>query len=92
MQSLDFLLDDSRSLFELFVHIIGTIPAILIAAATFPLVFSLLVIHVYEQVLRTAAWRCLRVMYQAGQRLDRTRFWFLRVFVFFVILVRFVEF
>jgi hypothetical protein len=50
LQSLDFLIEDCRSLFELFVHIIGTIPVIVIAIATFPLVFSLLVMHVIEQV------------------------------------------
>jgi hypothetical protein len=50
LQSWDFMHDDCRSLFELFVHIIGTIPAVIIAAATFPLVFSLLVMHIVEQV------------------------------------------
>ncbi len=50
LQSLDFLIEDCRSLFELFVHIIGTVPVIVIAIATFPLVFSLLVMHIIEQV------------------------------------------
>ena len=44
-ESCDFFIDDCRSIFELFVNIIGTVPAVIVALATFPLVASLGVIH-----------------------------------------------
>ena len=47
-KSLDFLIDDCRSLFELFVHIIGSIPAGVIAFATFPLVAGILLLNHVE--------------------------------------------
>ena len=47
-ESLDFLIDDCRSLFELFVHIIGSIPAGVIAFATFPLVAGILLLNHVE--------------------------------------------
>lgn len=43
--SWEFFIDDCRSIFELFVNIIGTVPAAIVAVATFPLVASLAVIH-----------------------------------------------
>jgi hypothetical protein len=47
-ESLEFLIDDCRSLFELFVHIIGSIPAAVIALATFPLGAGILLLNHVE--------------------------------------------
>jgi hypothetical protein len=54
-ESCDFFIDDCRSIFELFVNIIGTVPAVIVALATFPLVASLGVIH----YLDSSVWRVI---------------------------------
>jgi hypothetical protein len=55
--SWQFLKDELRSLFELFVHIIGTLPSIAIAIATFPLASSLLAIYYFDNmVMQTHAF------------------------------------
>jgi hypothetical protein len=50
LESWDFFVDDCRAIFELFLQLIGTIPASLIALATFPLVAALFVIHQSDNV------------------------------------------
>ena len=50
LESWDFFIDDSRAIFELFLQLIGTVPASLIALATFPLVAALFVIHQSDNV------------------------------------------
>jgi hypothetical protein len=63
-ESLEFLIDDCRSLFELFVHIIGSIPAAVIALATFPLGAGILLLnHVEVSEDYTRDCNCCRHKY-----------------------------
>lgn len=50
LDSWDFFKDDCQSMFELLLHVFGTIPSVVIACATFPLVGALFVIHQADQV------------------------------------------